>query len=98
MLESSFQVICSFKNIEWKIFTFNCYNHKEYFLYQVFNRLNYIEIVNLEQLSVCQLCESEEEIYPFIQESNGKFYFEPLTENDSDNLRVRDQYLSTITN
>ena len=98
VLEYSIQVICIFHELEWKIFSFDCnltFN-KERFLHNVFHRLTKEEIMNLEKISICQFCNSDEEVLPFIEECRGKLWFDITDPNDIENNRIRDEYLNII--
>jgi hypothetical protein len=105
---SEIQVICIFKEEDWKIFTVICSAevNKDEFLRMVFDRLNETQIRQLEKISACQFIDTpslgdnqpdDEDVFQFISESGGKFWFEPLSEGDSDNLRIRDNYLAGLS-
>lgn len=93
MLYHQIQVICLFREIDWKILQLNTEINitKEEFLKQVFRRLNRREINRLEKLSICQFCDNDDEVLPFITECCGQLWFDL---EDNENRRFRDQYLS----
>ena len=95
MLDYEIEVVCIFRDLEWKILRFNVavnYN-KELFLHKVFNRLSKEEILQLEKLSLCQNCESDVEVLPFINDCKGKLWFDA---QDCDNNLIRDEYINLI--
>lgn len=95
MLEYELEVICIFRMLEWKILRFKVEAkfNKELFLHKVFNRLSKEEIIQLEKISICQNCETDDEILPFINDCKGKLWFD---HEDVDNNIIRDEYINLI--
>ncbi len=95
MLYNQVQVICVFRHLDWKILHLNTELSlsKEEFLNKVFQRLNRSQINQLEKISICQFCDNEHEIYPFIQECCGQLWFDV---DDIDNLRIKEFYLNSL--
>ena len=92
------EIVCMFGgNIDWKFLNFNCESgvSKEIFLLYVFNRLTREEIIQLEKISICQFCDTDDEIIPFILDCRGKLWFES---NDTDNNIIRNNYLNSHFN
>lgn len=92
MLYYQVQVICIFRESDWKIFSINCELSltKEDFLRKVFDRLTRTEVETLVKISACQFCDTDDEVYPFLDECRGQIWFE---NGDLENRRIRDNYL-----
>jgi len=93
MLWNEVEIICCFTSLSYKIFRMDCETclTKDQFLHKIFSRLNREEINTIEKISVCMNCENYSEVFPFIQECSGKYWFHEI--EDRDNVRIRNDYL-----
>lgn len=78
MLNYKFEVICSFEGLESVRVRFEAQPDtiEEVFFCYIFNKLTDQELNRLKKMSVCQICENECEIFPFINECEGKIYLD----------------------
>lgn len=90
----NYQIICTFDKIEQIILTLNFEKNvdEEEFINQILDNLYEEEIKELVKLSCCQLNTSKFEDLPnFIQNNNGKYYF-----NEGKWKEFKNEYLSIL--
>lgn len=95
MLSYRFEAICIFDILPPIRIKFDAYPNitEEVFFCYLFNRLSDEELHNLKKISLCQMCENDNEVFPFIKDCKGKIFLE-----DSEILHPVDQRVKEYLN
>lgn len=93
-----FDILCSFETVEQVRISLEADSStsEELFFIYIFNRLSDVELNDIYKISICQYCDNENDVLPFVTDCSGKIYFHETHGISQRVKNYRDEYLSLM--